>query len=63
MGPDEPTLDELEEAITHVAASAARYSDVDPKKARLHEELDHLLEDRDQLIRKTEGLRRMNEVR
>jgi hypothetical protein len=47
---EEPTLAELEEAITHVAATAGRYSDVDPKKARLHEELNHLLEDRDRLL-------------
>lgn len=47
-----PTVAELEEAIRHVAATAARLPVFDylsrpnPAHTRLHEEIDHLLDDR-----------------
>jgi hypothetical protein len=44
----EPTVAEIEEAITHVRETAGRYSRYDPKYVRLHAEIDALLGDREQ---------------
>lgn len=65
MNAVEPTVAELEEAITHVAATAGRTLRWEPRWVTLHEEINHLLDDRELAKRAlqnriNEGLRRMN---
>lgn len=52
MSPQEPTVRELEEAITHLRATIKRYGPHAHKYAEWHEELNHLLTDRDDAIAK-----------
>jgi len=49
---EEPTVAELEEAITHVRATIKRYGIYAHGYAGWHEELNHLLDDRDAEIAK-----------
>lgn len=45
--PQEPTAAELEEAITHLSATCQRYGRYDRRYAEWHEEINHLLTDRE----------------
>ena len=46
----QPTKAELEEAITHLSQTCRRYGPGDRRYAEWHEEINHLLDDRDRLI-------------
>ena len=50
MAAQEPTIPELEEAITHLSATCVRYGQYDRRYAEWHEEINHLLDDRDRAI-------------
>lgn len=45
--PQHPTVAELEEAITHLSATCQRYGPYALKYSEWHEEINHLLDDRD----------------
>ena len=45
--PQEPTVAELEEAITHLAQTCVRYGRYDRRYGQWHEEINHLLDDRE----------------
>lgn len=65
MTAEEPTLADLEQAITFNAQACRRYGRYWKGYARCHEEINHLLDDRDLAMRAlqdriNEGLRRMN---
>ena len=48
--PQQPTVAELEEAMTHLAATCNRYGRYDHRYAEWHQELNHLLDDRENLL-------------
>lgn len=50
MATQEPTIAELEEAITHLRETCERYGPHAEKYAEWHEEINHLLDDRDNLL-------------
>lgn len=56
MAVEEPTVQELEEAITHVRATIARYGEYAHKYPELHAELDHLLTEWQEARAKDQGL-------
>jgi hypothetical protein len=48
--PQQPSVAELEEAITHLTATCKRYGPFALKYGEWHEEINHLLDDREKLI-------------
>jgi hypothetical protein len=56
MAAQEPTIPELEEAITHLSATCQRYSRYDRRYGEWHEEINHLLTDRDQAIARRKSI-------
>lgn len=50
MTTQQPTIPELEEAITHLSATCVRYGQYDRRYGEWHEEINHLLDDRDKAI-------------
>ena len=50
MSAQQPTVAELEEAITHLRATCQRYGPNARKYGEWHEEINHLLDDRERLL-------------
>jgi hypothetical protein len=48
--PQEPTVADLEEAITHLSQTCQRYGRFDRRYQTWHEEINHLLTDRENLL-------------